>query len=85
MFHFDVSGNFASCLLLGASKGILLGCISVVPLDMLGPSRLSTAMGIIACVYGLLATAQGPLHGRLTRLFNILYYGYKNDIFPIFT
>ena len=69
LFHFDVSGNFASCLFLGASKGILLGCISVVPLDMLGPSRLSTAMGIIACVYGLLATALGPLHG----MFNLLH------------
>ena len=46
--------------------------MSVVPLEMLGSARLSTAMGITSFVVGIFTTAQGPMHGKLFLVFSML-------------
>ena len=40
--------------------------MTVVALDMLGSSRLSTGMGIMGCVNGTITAAIGPLHGNVS-------------------
>ena len=42
--------------------------MTVVALDMLGSSRLSTGMGIMGCVNGTITAAIGPLHGDVSSL-----------------
>ena len=56
------------------SKGILLGSMAVVPLEMLGSGKLSTAMGTIAFVNGIFTTSQGPLHGMTRSEIQIVQY-----------
>ena len=62
----SISANIMSVILLGLSKGIILGSMTVVALDMLGSSRLSTGMGIMGCVNGTITAAIGPLHGNVS-------------------
>ena len=68
--HF-ISANILSVILLGLSKGIILGSMTVVALDMLGSSRLSTGMGIMGCVNGTITAAIGPLHGNVSSLYYV--------------
>ena len=48
--------------------------MAVVPLEMLGSGKLSTAMGTLAFVNGIFTTSQGPLHGMTRSKIQIVQY-----------
>ena len=61
--YFITSESVVACVFLGLAKGAILGCLSVVPLEMLGPKRFSTGLGIICFVAGVCTSILGPING----------------------
>ena len=58
------SDSLVACIFLGLSKGAILGALSVVPLELLGPERFSTGLGVVICIAGICTSVLGPVNGE---------------------